>query len=110
MIAVVGILIGLFVVPDAWTVPVIAAAIGLEAVETYISLRIARRFGAPRVGPERLIGATGRVVAACRPDGRVRVRGEVWQAHSAVPVEVDTLIRVLSRDQLTLEVEPVEEP
>lgn len=108
MIAVLGILLGLFVVPDAWTIPVIAGALGLEVVETFVSLRIARRFGPARVGPERLIGQTGRVVEACRPMGRVRVRGEVWQARCDAQAEVDDLVRVVSRERLVLSVEPVE--
>jgi membrane protein implicated in regulation of membrane protease activity len=106
VIAVIGILIGLFVVPDAWTVPVIAGALLLEVVETYVSLRISRRLGPPRVGPERLIGQTGRVVEACRPDGRVRVRGEVWQARCEAGADVDELVRVIGRDRLVLSVEP----
>jgi len=108
MIAVLGILLGLFVVPDAWTIPVIAGALGLEVVETFVSLRIARRFGPARVGPERLIGQTGRVVEACRPMGRVRVRGEVWQARCDAQADVDDLVRVVSRERLVLRVEPVE--
>jgi membrane protein implicated in regulation of membrane protease activity len=108
MIAVLGILLGLFVVPDAWTIPVIAGALGLEVVETFVSLRIARRFGPARVGPERLIGQTGRVVEACRPMGRVRVRGEVWQARCDAQADVDDLVRVVSRERLVLSVEPVE--
>lgn len=110
MIALVGILIGLLVVPDAWTIPVIAGALALEAVETYVSLRIARRIGPPRVGPERLIGQTGRVVEACRPLGRVRVRGELWQACCEAGADVDARVRVASRDQLVLTVEPIDEP
>lgn len=107
MIALVGILIGLFVVPDAWTIPVIAGALALEAVETYVSLRISRRLGPARVGPERLIGQTGRVVEACRPTGRVRVRGELWQARCEVGADVDSVVRVIGRDRLILAVEPV---
>ena len=107
MILVLGVLIGLFVVPDAWTLPVIAGAVTLEVVETFVSLRIARRFGPPRVGPERVIGATGRVVQPCRPLGRVRVRGELWQARSETPADVDQLVRVVGRHQLVLDVEPI---
>ena len=104
MILIAGILIGLFVVPDAWTLPVIGAAVVLEVVETFISLRIARRFGPARVGPER-IGETGRVVQACRPLGTVRVRGEVWQARFDAGADPGELVRVSSRDGLVLTVE-----
>jgi membrane-bound serine protease (ClpP class) len=110
MVLVIGVLIGLFVVPDEWTVPVIAAAAVLEIAETFVSIRIARRFGRPKAGPERLLGATGRAVTTCRPRGQVRVHGEVWQAHCAVGADVDDRIRVIARDRLVLEVEPVSQP
>ncbi|HSK93621.1 MAG TPA: NfeD family protein [Candidatus Angelobacter sp.] len=108
MIAVAGILIGLFVVPDAWTIPVIAGALVLEAIETAVSLRISRRMGPPRVGPERLIGQTGRVVEACDPEGRVRVRGELWLARCDDEAPLDASVRVIRRDALVLTVERVE--
>lgn len=108
MILVAGILIGLFVVPDAWTLPVIVGAIALEVVETFVSLRIARRFGPARVGPER-IGEVGRVVQACRPRGTVRVRGEVWQAHCEDGADVDERVVVTGREGLVLTVERIEE-
>jgi membrane-bound ClpP family serine protease len=104
MILVIGTLIGLFVVPDAWTLPVIAGAAVLEVVETLISLRIARRFGPARVGPER-IGETGRVVQACRPLGSIRVRGEVWQARCESGADVDERVLVTGREGLVLTVE-----
>lgn len=107
MILVIGILVALFVVPDEWTVPVIAAAAALEVVETFVSFRIARRFGRPKAGPERLVGATGRVITTCRPRGQVRVHGEVWQAHCAAGADVDERVRVIGRDRLVIEVEPV---
>lgn len=107
MILVAGILIGIFVVPDAWTAPVIGGAVVLEVIETFISFRIARRFGLPKVGPERLIGDTGRVVEACRPVGRVRVRGDVWQARCREGADVDERVRVVARHRLVLIVERV---
>ena len=106
MILVIGVLIGLFVVPDPWTVQVIAAAAVLEVVETFVSFRIAKRFGRPKAGPERLMGAIGRVVTTCRPSGQVRVHGEVWRAQCAAGADVDDRVRVIGRDRLVLEVEP----
>jgi len=108
MIAVLGILIGLFVVPDPWTLPVIGGAFVLEGIETYVARRISRRLGPPRVGPERLIGQTGRVVEPCRPLGRVRVRGELWQARCDAGADLDAIVRVVRREQLVLDVEPLD--
>jgi len=108
MILVTGIVIALFVVPDAWTVPVVVGAIVLEVAETLVSWRIARRFGRPRVGPELLIGETGRVVTPCRPLGQVRVRGEMWQARCEQGAAADERVRVVGRDRLILTVERID--
>ena len=99
-----GIVIGVFVVPDPWTIPVIAVAAVLELSETLFTFWWSRR-APPKVGPETLIGATGRVVETLRPVGRVRVRGEVWRAKSDVEIEAGARIRVRDRDRLTLEVD-----
>ncbi len=104
MILVTGILIAIFVVPDAWTLPVIGLAVVAEVSETLFTLWWSRR-APPKVGPETLIGSTGRVVEALRPVGRVRVRGEVWRAQSSERIDPGTKVRVTDRDRLTLEVE-----
>lgn len=108
MILLTGIVIGVFVVPDAWTLPVIAGAVVVEVGETLFTLRWSRR-DPPRVGPETLIGAIGRVVEECRPIGRVRVRGETWRARSDEEIGTDTRVRILARDRLTLLVERAED-
>lgn len=104
-----GILIAIFVVPDAWTLPVIALAVVVEVGETLFTLWWSRR-APPKVGPETLIGATGRVVEPLRPVGRVRVRGEVWQARSHAEIEAGARIRVTGRDRLTLDVDRQDPP
>ena len=104
MILLTGIAIAIFVVPDAWTLPVIGLAIVVEVSETLVTLWWSRR-APPKVGPETLIGATGRVVEDLRPLGRVRVRGEVWRAKSPEEIEAGARIRITGRDRLTLEVE-----
>jgi membrane-bound serine protease (ClpP class) len=102
-----GIALAIFVVPDAWRVPVVIGFAILEVAETAITWHISRR-GSPKVGAETLIGATGRVVTECRPAGTVRVRGEEWQARSDAAVVAGQRIRVLGRERLTLLVEPAE--
>lgn len=104
MILVTGILIAVFVVPDAWTLPVIGLAVVVEVSETLFTLWWSRR-APPKVGPETLIGATGRVVEDLCPVGRVRVRGEVWRARCDEQLTAHVRVRVVGRDQLTLLVE-----
>ncbi len=108
MILLTGIAIAVFVVPDAWTLPVIGLAVAVEVSETAFTLWWSRR-APPKVGPETLIGSTGRVVEPLRPIGRVRVRGEVWRARSDAAIDHGARIRVTDRDRLTLLVEPADE-
>lgn len=108
MILVTGILVAVFVVPDPWTLPVIGLAVVAEVSETLFTLWWSRR-APPKVGPETLIGTTGRVVEDLRPVGRVRVRGEVWRARSEAAIDRGARIRVTDRDRLTLLVEPTDE-
>lgn len=108
MILVTGILVAVFVVPDPWTLPVIGLAVVAEVSETLFTLWWSRR-APPKVGPETLIGTTGRVVEDLRPVGRVRVRGEVWRAMGLEEIQAGARIRVTGRDRLTLLVEPTDE-
>lgn len=107
MIFVTGVILAIFVVPDGWEIPTIVGFGVLEVVETTVTWRLSRRW-APKMGPETLIGATGRAVTACRPEGTVRVHGEQWQARCEAGADADARVRVVGRDRLTLLVEPMQ--
>jgi membrane protein implicated in regulation of membrane protease activity len=100
-----AILLAVFVLPDAWDLPVILAAAVIEVGETGFWLWYSRRRRV-QVGPETLIGATARVVAPCRPEGQVRVEGELWRARCEQGADVGDEVRILALDGLTLVVEP----
>jgi membrane-bound ClpP family serine protease len=57
---------------------------------------------------DRLIGEIGEARTALVPEGTVYVGGEDWSARSRLPVQRNTRVRVLRRDGLVLDVEPVE--
>ena len=57
------------------------------------------------VGTQTLIGKSGTVVSACRPDGQVRVAGEIWAARCEGGADVGESVTVVSWDRLTLGVE-----
>ena len=59
-------------------------------------------------GREQMIDSVGPVVEWRGGEGRVRVRGELWQARSATPLRPGQQVRVKRIDGLTLEVEPDE--
>lgn len=107
VILLIGIGLAIFVVPDGWGLPVVIGAVLLEVAETAIGITISRR-GAPKAGPETLIGMSGRAVTECQPSGTVRVRGEVWQAVCEPGATPGQPIRVVGRSGLTLRVEPTD--
>jgi membrane protein implicated in regulation of membrane protease activity len=57
------------------------------------------------VGAQNLIGVDGEVITACRPDGQIRLNGEIWQAHCVGGADVGDRVRVVGRDRLKLVVE-----
>lgn len=97
-------LLAYFVLPGAWDVPVLALAAVVEIGETFFWIYLSRR-GRVKMGPETLVGATGRVVTACRPRGQVRVQGELWSARCEGGAEVGETVRVRGLEGLTLFVE-----
>jgi membrane-bound serine protease (ClpP class) len=102
---VVAILLALFVVPAPWGIPLVAGALVLEVAETAFWVWLSKR-RRPTVGAEALIGATAEVVAPCRPLGRVRVRGELWQARCERGADAGETVRVQALDGLVLLVAP----
>ncbi len=64
----------------------------------------------PVQDPHRLVGAVGETRTAIGQEGTVYVGGENWSARSRTPIPPNTRVRVLSRNGLVLEVEPLELP
>ncbi len=104
MLLIGAILLAIFVLPDEWDVPVIILAAVVEIAETGFWLWYSRRRRV-QMGPETLVGATGRVVTPCAPLGQVRVQGELWRAHCAEGAATGEEVRVVALDGLTLQVE-----
>lgn len=92
----------------AVSVPVIvgaaAASAGLSFLVLGAAMKARRRPAA--TGAEEMIGSRGRVIAWQGGRGQIRVHGEVWQARGAPSLKPDATVRVVSRDGLTLTVEP----
>jgi membrane-bound serine protease (ClpP class) len=57
-------------------------------------------------GERGLIGEIGVAQTLLRPDGKVFVHGETWNARSAVPIDPGSSVRVTAVHDLTLTVEP----
>ena len=60
-------------------------------------------------GAEELIGATGQVIADFSGTGTIYIHGEQWNARSDTPMRSGDSARVISRDGLILQVEPLPE-
>jgi membrane protein implicated in regulation of membrane protease activity len=97
----VAILLALLVLPSPWGVVAVGAAALFELAEAYLVVRFSRHRRA-QVGAETLVGEHGVVVVPCRPDGQIRVRGEIWKARSEEGADVGETVRVLAVDGLTL--------
>lgn len=61
-------------------------------------------------GSAGMIGLVGVADSEVFAFGRVRVRGEYWHAHSSAPISAGKQVRVVGIDNLTLQVEELEEP
>ena len=61
------------------------------------------------VGAHTLIGELGTVVSPCRPDGQIRLSGEIWAAHCELGAAPGDTVTVVGRRNLTLIVEPASE-
>ena len=105
MLLVVAILLAIFVVSPALGIAVIVLAAIVEVAEVFFWRRFLRRYRIS-TGAEALIGEHVVVVQACDPTGRVRVRGELWNARSPRPLATGEVARITSVDGLTLEVSP----
>jgi membrane protein implicated in regulation of membrane protease activity len=98
-------ILGLFLLPSPWNVVGVCVAAVVEVGEVIVWRKFLRRYRV-RVGAEAMVGEHAEVIEALDPEGRVRLRGEIWNARSATPAGVGETVRVGAVDGLTLEVEP----
>jgi membrane-bound serine protease (ClpP class) len=101
----VSIVLALLVFPWPWNLLVILGGLAIEAGELTWGLRLARKWR-PATGAEAMIGEEAAVTAACRPEGQVRIKGELWQARCKAGADVGDTVRVERLDGLTLVVSP----
>jgi membrane-bound serine protease (ClpP class) len=98
-----AILLAVFVLPPLWGLAVVALAALVEIGEFFFWIWLSRRRGA-QAGVEALVGKTARVTSACRPEGHVRVEGELWRARCEAGADVGESVRITDVEGLTLEV------
>ena len=109
MIFVLALLLALFLVPSPWNIVVIFLGAVAEVGEVIWGRRIARRWR-PRTGAEAMIGTSAKVVTPLRPNGQVRLNGELWEATCAVGADAGATVIVKRLEALTLIVDPAPVP
>ena len=92
--------------PPGWGIAVILAGMTIEIGEAALWIRLSRRARPAIGGAEALVGAHGLAVSACRPEGRVRVQGELWRAVCPTGVDAGEPVVVEDVTGLTLRVRP----
>jgi membrane protein implicated in regulation of membrane protease activity len=106
MLLVVALVLAVFVLEEPWSWLVVVIGGLLEIGESWFYIRWSQK-RRPDVGVEALIGRRAVVSTDCRPDGQVRVAGELWQAHCEAGASAGEEVVVCEVDGLTLVVEPV---
>jgi membrane-bound serine protease (ClpP class) len=82
LLLVLAILAAVFWLPPPWGIAAVAFAAVVEISEVGFWMWLSRRRKIA-TGAEALPGSFGVVAAACRPEGQVRVLGELWRARCA---------------------------
>ena len=108
MLLAIAILLTVFVLSPPIGIAVMVLAAVVEVGEVLFWRRFLRRYRVS-TGVEALMGQSVEVVEACNPSGRVRVRGELWNARAPQPMKVGDLGRVTAVDGLTLEIAPAQD-
>ena len=104
MLFVIAVILAVFVVPSPWGLALVGVAAVIEIGETFFWIWLSQRHRV-RMGAETLIGARAEVVTPCRPEGQVRIQGELWRARCEGGAELGDQVRVVERSGLTLLVE-----
>ena len=104
MTLVLAILASVFFLDGAWRFVVIGAAAALEAAELAIWLRWRGRRA--QMGAESMVGAVGIAATDCRPEGQVKLKGQLWNARCESGVEQGDEVIVDRVDGLSLIVSP----
>ncbi|MGZ8782088.1 MAG: NfeD family protein [Gaiellaceae bacterium] len=105
MTLLIAILLAIFVLDEPWSWIAVGVAGMVEVAETVFLIRWSKR-RRTTVGTEALVGRIALVSAECRPEGQVRVVGEIWRARCETGASVGEEVVVRRVDGLLLLVEP----
>jgi membrane protein implicated in regulation of membrane protease activity len=101
----IAILLAIFVLPSPWGVVAIVVAAVIDLTEVVVGLWWNRRRKI-RVGLDTLVGRSGLALGPLRPEGQVKLDGEIWRARCELGCDRGDRVVVRAIDGLTLDVEP----
>jgi membrane-bound serine protease (ClpP class) len=96
----------LLLLSSPWNIVAFIVLLPLWVLELFGWNRTTKRHR-KAVGAETLIGREAVVTLPCRPEGQVRLDGEIWEARCEARASIGDRVRVTGRERLTLIVEPV---
>ncbi|HKQ17494.1 MAG TPA: NfeD family protein [Solirubrobacterales bacterium] len=106
MALVIGFILFAILDPPLGVIVLVAAAV-IEVGEAIFWTRYLKRFRV-KTGAEGMIGERAETIEPCEPRGRVRLRGEIWDAVCERGAGVGEAVRIVAVRGLTLEIEPLE--
>ena len=104
MTLVLAILASVFFLDGAWRFVVIGVAAAIEIFELSIWLRWRGRRA--QMGAEAMVGVVGVAVTDCKPEGQIKLKGQLWNARCELGVEEGDEVVVDRVDGLRLIVSP----
>jgi len=72
-----------------------------------VTMALKAQLAKPATGAEGLVGEIGVVQTPLRPEGKVFVHGEIWNAYAEETIEVGEKVRVLKTEGLKVKVEKI---
>jgi membrane protein implicated in regulation of membrane protease activity len=100
-----AIVLAFLVLPSPLGLIAVATAALIEIGEVFAWKRWLSRYSV-KTGAEALVGTVVTVIEDCAPEGRARVRGEIWNARSSAPITAGSRARVCGVEGLVLTLEP----
>jgi membrane-bound serine protease (ClpP class) len=101
----IALVLAIFVLPSPWGVVAVVGALVVDLIEVGVGVWYSKRRQSS-VGSQTLVGQSGTAIGELRPDGQVRIDGEIWRAHCGRGCDAGAVVVVRAVDGLTLEVEP----
>lgn len=76
-----------------------------DVVEVYLWLKWRKTKSI--TGAEAMVGARGVALTECDPEGQVKVKGQIWRAHSSPSAKPNDPIEVVAVDGISLRITPI---